>query len=373
MQALALLKAIEHKTHRAIADCMDARVNAPFLRPQDGSTDALRLLRGLTTGVGCVAIGFKHPGGMVGAHTIKELLKAVPLHLRTREGVFLLDLLERQGLVFEQVGVQEHAQRQVALGIKTCQHRIRVFHAHKRRIDHADRSDSQGIGAPGGFCKRRVNNLGRWVVDLVHKEGAGVVGKHARQIAVGILKDLAACGIGRLRSYSHLVDGAGIGTKGMQVNLLQKYRAVGDVLIDHRGRGHLGDIPLELDNLAAQNPLVIGMVGRKRHDTFHRHLKTGAVDEVDGKIGVGHKRALGKMRVRVDQAGHDELVAKVAHLGIGTDKRCQVSIVTAGNDFIAPHGNAALKRLEPIAGKDGVALDNYISLVHVSLLRHLWL
>lgn len=113
------------------------------------------------------------------------------------------------------------------------------------------------------FCKRRVNNLGRWVVDLVHKEGAGVVGKHARQIAVGILKDLAACGIGRLRSYSHLVDGAGIGTKGMQVNLLQKYRAVGDVLIDHRGRGHLGDIPLELDNLAAQNPLVIGMVGRQ--------------------------------------------------------------------------------------------------------------
>ena len=159
----------------------------------------------------------------------------------------------------------------------------------------------------------------------------------------------------------------------MQVNLLQKDRAVRDVLIDHRGCGHLGDIPLELDNLAAQNPLVIGMVGRKRHDTFHRHLKTGAVDEVDGKIGVGHERALGKMRVRVDQTGHDELVAKVAHLGIGADKRCQVGIVTAGNNFIAPHGNAALKRLEPIAGKDGVALDNYISLVHVSLLRHLWL
>ncbi len=294
MQALALLKTIEHKTHRAITDRMDARVNAPFLRSEDGSADALRLLRGLTTGIGRVAIGLKHPGGMVGAHAIKELLKAVPLHLRTREGVFLLDLLERQGLVFEQVGVQEHTQRQVALGIKTCQHRIRVFHAHKRRIDHADRSDSQGIGAPGGFCKRRVNNLGRWVIDLIHKEGSRVVGEHTGKVTVGVLQNLATCGIGRLRSYSHLVDGAGIGTKGMQVNLLQKNRAVRDVLIDHRGCGHLGDIPLELDNLAAQDPLVIGMVGRKRHDTFHRHLKTGAVDEVDGKIGVGHKRARAK-------------------------------------------------------------------------------
>ena len=50
-----------------------------------------------------------------------------------------------------------------------------------------------------------------------------------------------------------------------------------------------------------------------------------------------------------------------------------MSIVTAGNNLITAHGNAALKRLEPIAGKDGVALDNYISLVHVSLLRYLWL
>lgn len=112
---------------------------------------------------------------------------------------------------------------------------------------------------------------------------------------------------------------------------------------------------------------------RKRHDTLHRHLKTGAIDKVDGKIGVGHKRTLSKMRVRVNQARHNELIAKVAHLSIGADKRRQVGIVTAGNDLIATHGNAALKRFEPIAGKNGVALDNYISLVHVSLLRHLWL
>ena len=95
MQALALLKTIEHKTHRAITDRMDARVNTPFLRPEDGSADALWLLRGLTAGIGRIAIGFKHPGGVVGTHAIKELLKAVPPHLRTREGVFLLDLLER--------------------------------------------------------------------------------------------------------------------------------------------------------------------------------------------------------------------------------------------------------------------------------------
>ena len=95
MQALALLKAIKHKTHRAIADCMDARVNAPFLRPDNGGTDALWILRGLTAGIGRVGIGFKHPSGVVGAHAIKKLLKAVPLDLRTREGVFLLDLLER--------------------------------------------------------------------------------------------------------------------------------------------------------------------------------------------------------------------------------------------------------------------------------------
>ena len=41
-------------------------------------------------------------------------------------------------------------------------------------------------------------------------------------------ENIGWCGIGRLRSYSHLVDGAGIGTKGMQVNLLQKDRAVRD-------------------------------------------------------------------------------------------------------------------------------------------------
>ena len=108
---------------------------------------------------------------------------------------------------------------------------------------------------------------------------------------------------------------------------------------------------------------------RKRYNTLHRHLKTGAIDKVDGKIGVGHKRTLSKMRVRVNQARHNELVAKVAHLSIGADKRRQVGIVTAGNDLIATHGNAALKRFDPIAGKNGIALDYYISLLHVSLLR----
>ena len=310
---------------------------------------------------------------MVGAHAIDKLLKAVPLDLRPREVVLGLDLIERHCLVLKQIGVHKDAQRQLALGVEVGKHAKRVLHAYKGGVDHAYGSNAQAVGALGRLGKRGVDHLGRWVIDLIHKEGSRVVGEHTGKVTVGVLQNLAARGVGGLGGNAHLVDSAGVGAKGVHINLLQKDRAVGDVLIDHRGRGHLGDIPLELDDLTANDPLVVRMRIGKRHDTFHRHLKTGAVDEVDGKIGVGHKRALGKMRVRVDQAGHDELVAKVAHLGIGTDKRCQVSIVTAGNDSFAPHGNAALKRLEPIAGKDGVALDNYISLVHVSLLRHLWL
>ena len=144
----------------------------------------------------------------------------------------------------------------------------------------------------------------------------------------------------------------------MQVNLLQEDRAIGDVFIDHRSRGHLGDIPLELNDLAAQNPLIIGMGVRKRYNTLHRHLKTGAIDKVDGKIGVGHKRTLSKMRVRVNQARHNKLIAKVAHLSIGPDKSVEVLIFAARNNSVTRDSNAALERCQPVTSEHSIAFDD---------------
>ena len=83
----------------------------------------------------------------------------------------------------------------------------------------------------------------------------------------------------------------------MHVDLLQKYRTVRDVFVNHRGRGHLRHIPLELNDLAAHNPLVARMAFGKCLNTLHTLLEACAIDEIDGEIGIGHKGALGKMRM----------------------------------------------------------------------------
>ena len=154
----------------------------------------------------------------------------------------------------------------------------------------------------------------------------------------------------------------------MQVDLLQEHRAIGDVGVDLGGRGHLGALPLELDDLHAQQPLVVGMrVGELLH-ALHHLLKAAAVDEVHRKIGIGHERALGKVRVRIDEAGSDELVAEVAHLGIGSDKGRQMQIVAARDDLAVAHRHASRKRERARAGKDSAGLDDEFRLFHMSLL-----
>jgi len=108
--------------------------------------------------------------------------------------------------------------------------------------------------------------------------------------------------------------------EGVHINLLEKDRAVGDIPVNHLCRRHLGNLPLKLDNLDAENPSVVRVNIRKRHDAFHALLEAGAVDKVDTEIRICRHRALRKVRMGVDETRHDELVSIVSDIGRGADE-----------------------------------------------------
>ena len=209
-----------------------------------------------------------------------------------------------------------------------------------------------------GLGKGGIDHFGGRVVYLVHKKGTGVVRENPREVAVRILENLATRRIRRLGGNADFLDSAGIGTKRMHVNLLQKYRTVGDVFVNHRGRGHLGHIPLELNDLAAHNPLVARVAFGKCLNTLHALLEARAIDKIDGEIGIGHKGALCKMRMRIDDARHDELIAIVAHLGIGPDKSVKVLILAARNNPVTRDGNATLERGQSVTSEHSITFDD---------------
>ena len=155
----------------------------------------------------------------------------------------------------------------------------------------------------------------------------------------------------------------------MEVHLLQEDGTVGDVLVDHLGRGHLGDCPLELDDLDAQDPLVVGVGVGEGHHALHALLKAGAVDQVDAEVGVGGHGTLGEMGVRVDEAGHHEGVAEVADLGVLADVGRKILVGTDGDDGVTADGDAAGKGAVGVAGEHVLALDDVRGFLHAGLLR----
>ena len=129
---------------------------------------------------------------------------------------------------------------------------------------------------------------------------------------------------------------------------------------------------MELDNLAAYYPLVVGMAVGKGANTLHCLLEACAVDKVDREIGVGHEGALREVRVRVDEARHDELVAKIANFGIGANESIEILVLAARDDFVSLNGHTAFEGREAGSGEDGIASNDYLCFVHKCLLRRFW-
>ena len=127
-----------------------------------------------------------------------------------------------------------------------------------------------------------------------------------------------------------------------------------------------------MDDLAAYDPLVVGVAVGKCANALHRLLKARAVDEVDGKVGVGHEGALREVRVRVDEARHDELVVIIANFGIGANDGIEILVFATRDDCISPDGHAALEGRKARSGEDGVASNDYLCFVHKCLLRRFW-
>lgn len=64
------------------------------------------------------------------------------------------------------------------------------------------------------------------------------------------------------------------------------------------------------------------------------------------------------MSVRIDDARHDELIAIVAHLGIGPDKSVEVLIFAARNNSVTRDSNAALERCQPVTSEHSITFDD---------------
>ena len=190
---LRVLEGVQHEVDGLVADGVDAHGLAGLGGAQDAVVHALRVLGGLAgVAVLAVGVGLLHPGGVVGAHTVDELLVAAPLDLGAGVVVLGLDLLIGHGLEVEEVGVEEGADGEGAVAREVCEDVVGVLEAHEGGVHDAHGGDAQLGGVVRDVGEELAGLVHRGVVDGLGKAAGGVVGQDAGEVAFGVAQELAA-------------------------------------------------------------------------------------------------------------------------------------------------------------------------------------
>ena len=277
-------------------------------------------------------------------------MMARPQSLRLRHGS-----IERR--------VKANAQRAEVL---VCQSVVNVVHAgrgHAQGVHVADRGDAELVELAHRLEQRSIEV--RLVEHHIEQNVRCLrLGQKTVGLAVVKVADEAALGRRGVAIDADRLKRGGIAPNHVHRKVRKHNRAIDVERVEATAVGVGRILPCGRIPALAVDPRVVGVLGGKLRHGIDAGLLARQEHQIAAEVLVFLDGAERKVHVRIVESGHDQLVARIDHLGIGTDKRLHLVGCAHGDDLVAANRDASRMGLKLLGRKQRRRLNDDVGRNH---------